>query len=91
MNTKVRTKAARALTTAKLTGDRCWFPKIYIVGEDVYFFDHAAELAVKHGKILDGVTYKIEEMTFEEAWQIRYNREAPIEERIRICKNINKL
>ena len=78
-------KAARALTTAKCTGDKWWFPRIFIVGESVYFFRHSAEMAQKCAP-----TCEIEEMTFEEAYISRYGRKVPSRDLERINRQIEQ-
>ena len=90
MKQAVRSRAAVALIKCKCTTKQGWgwFPKVYIVGEEIYFPRHAAETAVECALLATGKAPRIETLTFQEAWNICFNEECPEYQISKICNNI---
>lgn len=72
-----RTKAVSLLTTERLTGDLKYLPRVWVIGRDVSITKNAAKRAVRIQYLLTGIKYKIEEMSTEEAYKIKYGKPMP--------------
>lgn len=84
MTEKGKTRAVNALLTARTYG-KMYFPKIWVVGDSVYFTYYAAKRASE----FDG--NPIEEMTIEFAYQVTYPGEKmPNSIVLNIDRNINQ-
>ena len=80
MTEKGKTRAVNALLTARTYG-KMYFPKVWVVGDSVYFTYNAAKRASE----FDG--NPIEEMTIEFAYKVLYPGEKMV---LNIDRNINQ-
>ena len=83
MTEKGKQRAAKALLTVRTYGKK-YFPKIWVVGDSVYFTYYAAQRASE----FDG--NPIEEMTIEFAYQVTYTGGMPRSMVLNIDRNINQ-
>lgn len=95
-------RAARALLTAKCgTGDKCRFPKVYIVDGSPFFTLNAAlrhqqwknienKTLVRIGIEKEEKVYMVDSMTYQEAWKLIHGTKMPIFEEQFIVKRIDQ-